>query len=144
MPNPAQQKTGEGRPGYLQKAHSNHSAPARRLQPPCAHTASRRLSPYMRNKIAAFGTLFIHAGRDAWSWKDDPRAAVLSHEDQDPALLDWSVCKLATPPVLVINRGASQAHLEATARACLRDGAQKVLFIGLKAAPGIPLWEAAP
>jgi len=119
-------------------------APTRRPQPPYAHTARRRLSEYMRNKVAGFGTLFVHAGRDAWDWKIDPRAALLSPEDQNPALLDWSVCKLATGPVLVINRNASQAHLEATARACLRDGAHKVLFVGLKDAPGIPMWEAAP
>jgi len=142
--NAAHKKTEGGNLGQFKKTHTNHSAPTRRPQPPYAHTARRRLSEYMRNKIAAFGTLFVHAGRDAWDWKIDPRAAVLSPEDQDPALLDWSVCKLATGPVLVISRNASQAHLEATARACLRDGARKVLFVGLKDAPGIPMWEAAP
>jgi len=119
----------------------NHSAPHRRPQPPYAHTARRRLSEYMRNKVAAFGTLFVHARRDAWDWMYDTRAAVLSPEDQDPALMDWSVCKLATAPVLVINRNASQTHMEATARACLRDGARRVLFVGLGTCP---IWEAAP
>lgn len=114
---------------------------AGRRTPPYSRTARLRLSEYMRNKVAGFGTLFVHAGRAAWDWKDDTRAAVLSPEDKDPALLDWSVCKLATPPVLVINRNASQAHLEATARACLRDGARKVLFVGLGT---LPIWEAAP
>ena len=113
---------------------------AGRTQPPYSRTARLRLSEYTRNKVPAHGTLFVHCGRDAWSWKDDPRAALLSPEDQDPALLDWSVCQLATPPVLVINRNASQAHLEATARACLRDGARRVLFVGLGT---LPMWEAA-
>jgi len=98
-------------------------------QPPCARTARNRLSPYMRTKIAGYGVLFVHAGRDAWSWKDDSRAAVLSPEDQDPATRDWSLCKLAIPPILVINRNSSDAHLEATAKACLRDGAHRVLVL---------------
>jgi len=137
----AQRKSRVCAPGLHQKTQGNHSVTTRRPQPPYAHTARRRLSEYMRNKIAAFGTLFVHCGRDAWDWKIDPRAAVIAPEDQDPALLDWSVCKLATGPVLVISRNASQAHLEATARACLRDGARKVLFVGLGTCP---IWEAAP
>ena len=100
-----------------------------RRPPPYSRTARARLSEYMRNKVAGFGTLFIHAGRAAWDWKDDTRAAVLSPEDQDPAARDWSVCQLATPPVLVINRNASDAHLAATAKACLRDGARRVLVL---------------
>jgi hypothetical protein len=128
-------------PGLHQKTQLNHSVQVRRPQPPNARTARRRLSAYMRNKVAGFGTLFVHAGRDAWDWMYDTRAAVLAPEDQDPALLDWSICQLAAPPVLVINRNASQAHLEATARACLRDGARRVLFVGLGT---LPMWEAAP
>jgi len=85
--------------------------------------------------------LFIHAGRDAWDWMYDTRAALLSPENDDPAARDWSACKLATQPVLVINRNASDAHLAATAKACLRDGARKVLFVGLGTCP---IWEAAP
>jgi hypothetical protein len=119
---------------------ANNSAPARRPQPPNARTARARLAPYMATKIAGFGTLFVHAGRDVWDWMYDTRAAVLAPEYQDPALLDWSVCKLATQPVLLINRNASQAHLEATARALLRDGARKVLFVGLGT---LPMWEVA-
>jgi len=116
----------------------------RTSQPPYANTARRRLAQYMKGKTPGFGTLFINAGRNAWDWKDDPRAAVLSPEDRDPGDLDWSVCQFATPPILVINRNASDAHLEATARACLRAGARKVMFLGLKNAPCIPMWEAAP
>lgn len=112
--------------------------------PPYTRQAAARLAEYNRDKVPAYSTLFIHAGREAWDWKGDNRAFVLSHEYTDPAALDWSICQLATPPVLVINRNASQAHLEATARACLRDGARKVLFLGLKDTPGIPLWEAVP
>lgn len=100
-----------------------------RRPPPYSHTARVRLSEYMRNKVAGFGTLFVHAGRNAWDWKDDPRAAVLSPEHDDPAARDWSVCQLATPPMLVINRNASDAHLAATAKACLRDGARRVLVL---------------
>jgi hypothetical protein len=95
----------------------------------------------MRGKVPGYGTVFINTGRAAWEWKDDPRAALLSPENDDPADRDWSVCKLATQPVLVINRNASDAHLAATAKACLRDGARKVLFVGLGTCP---IWEAAP
>lgn len=116
----------------------------RRAQPPYATQARHRLSAGQATRTPGYGTLFIHAGRTAWVWKDDTRAAVLSPEHDDPAARDWSLCRLAVPPVLVINRNASQAHLEATARACLRDGAQKILFLGMKDAPGIPMWEAAP
>lgn len=97
--------------------------------PPYAHTARTRLSPRLQGRIPGFGTLFIHAGLDAWGWKDDNRAFVLAPEDTDPALLDWSVCQLAAPPVLVINRHASDAHLADVARACLRDGARRVLVL---------------
>ena len=102
---------------------------AGRTQPPYSRTARARLSEYMRNKVPAYGTLFVHAGRDAWDWKDDPRAAVLSPEDSDPAALVWSVCQLATPPVLIINRNASDEHLGRVVRACLRDGAARVLVL---------------
>ena len=138
--NAIHKKTEVARPGHSQNHYTNHSAPARRPQPPNARTARLRLSPYMRNKVAGFGTLFINAGRDAWDWLHDTRAAVLSPEDEDPELLDWSVCKLATQPVLILNRNASQAHLEAVAKACLRDGAQRVLFVGLGT---LPMWGAA-
>jgi len=139
--NPAQQKGRVCAPGLHQKTQGNHSVTPRRPQPPCARTARARLAPYAATKIAAFGTLFVHCGRDAWDWMYDTRAAVLSPEDDDPAARDWSICQLATQPVLVINRDSSQAHLEATARACLRDGARRVLFVGLGTCP---IWEAAP
>jgi len=126
-------------PGHSEKPQFNHSFTPRRPQPPNARAARRRLSEYMRGKVPGFGTLFIHAGRGAWDWLDDPRAAVLSPDDIDPASRDWSVCQLATPPVLIINREASEQHLEATAMACLRGGARKVLFVGVDA---LPIWEA--
>jgi len=109
----------------------------RRPQPPYAHSALRRLAPYMKGKTPGFGTLFVNAGRDAWAWKNDPRAAVLAPEDQDPALLDWTVCKRATPPVLLINRNASDDHLVATAKACLRDGAVRVFILGTSNPRGV-------
>jgi len=126
---PAQQKGRVCAPGLHQKTQLNHSVQVRRPQPPNARTARRRLSEYMRNKVAGFGTLFVHAGRDAWDWMYDTRAAVLSPEDQNPALLDWGVCKLATQPVLIINRNASDEHLGRVVRACLRDGAARVLVL---------------
>jgi len=93
-------------------------------QPPYARTARNRLSQYMRGKVPGFGTLFVNAGRAAWDWKNEPNAFVLSPEDEDPATRDWGVCTQATQPILIVNREASQSHLEATARACLRDGCQ--------------------
>jgi len=141
MLNSTHKKTGGGSPGQSQNLQSNHSHTTRRPQPPNARTARARLQPYMRGKVPGYGTLFVHAGRDAWDWMYDTRAAVLSPENDDPAARDWSVCKLATAPVLVINRNASDAHLAATAKACLRDGAHKVLFVGLVTCP---IWEAAP
>ena len=106
-------------------------------QPPYARIARTRLSQFMRTKVACFSTLFVHAGRDAWDWKNDSRAAVLSPEGQDPATRDWTVCKLATPPVLLINRNASDEHLAATARACLRDGAVRVFILGTSNPRGV-------
>lgn len=100
-----------------------------RRPPPCSRSARAKLAAYHQQGVGGLRSLFIHAGRAAWDWKDDTRAALLSPEDEDPAARDWSVCQLATPPVLVINRNASDAHLAATAKACLRDGAARVLVL---------------
>ena len=132
--NAAQQKAPGGNGGdSWQNQHANHSARPSRPQarafrqfPPYSNQARQRLDPSQAKRTPGFSTLFIHAGLDAWDWKDDPRAFVLSPADQDPAAFDWSVCALATPPVLLIDRGATDEHLERVALACLRDGAQRV------------------
>ncbi|MEW5838358.1 MAG: hypothetical protein AB1717_05960 [Pseudomonadota bacterium] len=97
--------------------------------PPYSNQARQRLHPSQAGRTPAHQTLFIHAGRNAWDYKSDPCAFVLSPCDQDPAAHDWSVCKLATPPVLIVDRGATDDHLERVALACLRDGAQRVLVL---------------
>ncbi len=104
-------------------------ARAYRQFPPYANQARQRLHPSQAGHIQAFSTLFVHVGFDAWRWKDDPRAFVLSPADQDPAAHDWSVCAQATPPVLMVDRGATDEQLERVAMACLRDGAQRVLVL---------------
>ena len=102
---------------------------AYRKFPPFSNQAHHRLHPSQARRIPAFGTLFIHAGHSAWDWKDAPRAFVLSPEPSTVWGMDWSVCALATPPVLLIDRGATDEHLERVAMACLRDGAQRVMVL---------------
>lgn len=94
--------------------------------PPYSNQARQRLHPSQAKRVPGHGVLFVHVGRAAWDWKGDPRAFILSPADQDPAAHDWSVCALATPPVLLIDRGATDEHLERVALACLRDGARRV------------------
>ena len=133
----AQQKAPGGNGGdSWQNTHLNHSpshsrpqARAFRQFPPYSNQARRRLDPSQARRIAAFSTLFIHAGLDAWDWMYDTRAAILSPVGQDVEACDWSVCALATPPVLLIDRGATDEHLERVALACLRDGAQRVMVL---------------
>ena len=119
--------------GIHQSQHAKPSPsptrPQARALPPYSNQARRRLDPSQARRIAAFSVLFIHAGREAWDWKDDPRAFVLSPHDHDPAAHDWSVCARATPPVLLIDRGATDDHLERVAMACLRDGAERVMVL---------------
>ena len=102
---------------------------AGRTQPPYATQARHRLSASQATCTPGHGTLFVHAGHGAWDWKDDSRAFVLSPNFQDIEACDWSVCALATQPVLIINRGATDDHLGRLARACLRDGARRVLVL---------------
>ena len=104
-------------------------ARAFRQFPPYSNQARQRLHPSQAKRTPAFNTLFVHVGHAAWDWKDDSRAFMLSPADQDPAAHDWSVCTLATPPVLLIDRGATDEHLERVAMACLRDGARRVLVL---------------
>ena len=136
--NAAQQKAPGGNEGNhsWQSRHTNHSARPSRPQarafrqfPPYSNQARRRLDPSEARRIAAFGTLFVHVGFEAWDWMYDTRAAILSPVGQDVEACDWSVCALATPPVLVIDRGATDEHLERVALACLRDGAQRVMVL---------------
>jgi len=94
--------------------------------PPYSKQARQRLHPSQAKRVPGFGTLFVHVGRAAWDWKDDNRAFVLSPNTQDIEACDWSVCALATPPVLLIDRGATDDHLKRVALACLRDGARRV------------------
>ena len=103
--------------------------PQGRAFPPYSNQARQRLHPSMANRVPGFGTLFIHAGANAWYWGSDNRAFILSPNFQDVEACDWSVCARATPPVLLIDRGATDEHLERVAMSCLRDGAQRVLVL---------------
>ena len=97
--------------------------------PPYSNQARQRLHPSQAGRIPAFDTLFVHVGHSAWDFKDDRCAFVLSPNFQDVESCDWSVCALATPPVLVIDRGATDEHLERVAMSCLRDGALRVMVL---------------
>ena len=97
--------------------------------PPYSNLARQRLHLSQAGRTPAFNTLFVHVGHEAWDWKHDRRAFILSPNFQDVEACDWSVCARATPPVLLIDRGATDEHLERVAMSCLRDGAQKVMVL---------------
>ena len=132
--NRAQQKTPElgGRRGFsgLEQNLVGHvNATPRRLQPPYANLARQRLHPSMAGRVPGFGSMFVHVGANAWDWKSDSRAFLVVPHGVNTENLNFSVCALATQPILVIDRGASDAELAVVARAIIRDSGQRCYVI---------------
>lgn len=130
----AQQKTPKlgGRQGFsgLEQNLVGHvNATPRRLQPPYANLARTRLHPSMAGCVPGFGSMFVHVGANAWDWKSDSRAFLVVPHGANTENLNFSVCKLATQPILVLDRGASDDELAAVARAIIRDSGQRCYVI---------------
>jgi hypothetical protein len=86
---------------------------------------------------SGFGTLIVHTGPRAWeAARHDPRACVVLPPGEAPEGFDWSLARLATPPVLIMDGGEDHALLDRLARAILSDARGRVLIL----AEGIKPW----
>lgn len=126
LPNAAQQKGRDSAPGQFKKSHANHSAAARRNQPPFSRSAIERLPKFF--------CCAVHLG----DWNAafaDPRPAVLIPENTDVLAYDWSrifkaTRKIEGHKVITVERGRTdEDHAKAAAMSLLAIGFTRVIVV---------------